>query len=445
MKRFLGIFVALTLLSGTAFAQLTFWTTEEQPERLEVQRNIAEAFEAQSGVSVEVVPVTENAMGERVTAAFAAGELPDVIYHPLNFTLSWSDAGILDALSATEVIEALGEDTFTDGALNLVETADGYAAVPVDGWTQLLVYRQDLFDEAGLEPPTSYENVRAALEALHNPPETYGFVAATDPSEVYMMQVFEEVALANGVNLVNDAGEVDVNRDALVQTLEFYKELAEASPPGNLYWQQARELYFAGDAAMIIWSPFILDELAGLRDEVPITAFDDPTSPELANNTGVVTRFSGPNNPGGAGWTDVRYFGITADADFEAAQDFVTFMMSDAYLDTLSIAPEGKFPVRRGTAENPTEYIEGWSALDVGVDRRAPLSEFYGAETIDSIVEGLETGTRWGFAQGQGLLTSRLYDTRVMAELVREYLDDERSAEETADLIIEEVQELAAE
>lgn len=443
MKRLLGIFVTLALLSGVAFAQLTFWTTEEQPERLEVQRNIAEAFEAQSGVSVEVIPVTENQMGERVTAAFAAGELPDVIYHPLNFTLSWYDAGVLDSLSATEVIETLGEGTFSEGALNLVETMDGYAAVPVDGWTQLLIYRQDLFEEAGLEPPTSYENVRAALETLHNPPELYGFVAATDPSQVYMMQVFEEVALANGVNLVNDEGEVDIDRDALITTLEFYKELAEASPPGNLYWQQARELYFAGDAAMIIWSPFILDELAGLRDEVPITAFDDPTSPELANNTGVVTRFSGPNNPDGAGWTDVRYFGITADADFEAAQDFVEFMMSDAYLETLSIAPEGKFPVRRGTPENETEYIEGWAALDVGVDRRAPLSEFYGAETIDSIIEGLETGTRWGFAQGQGLLTSRLYDTRVMAELVREYLDGERTAEETADLIALEVEALA--
>ena len=265
------------------------------------------------------------------------------------------------------MIEALGEDTFTAGALNLVETADGYAAVPVDGWTQLLVYRQDLFEEAGLEPPTSYENVRAALEALHNPPEVYGFVAATDPE-----RGLHDAGARGG--RARQRGELSQRRGrgghrpgrAHQRRSSSTKSLAEASPPGNLYWQQARELYFAGDAAMIIWSPFILDELAGLRDEVPITAFDDPTSPELANNTGVVTRFSGPNNPDGAGWTDVRYFGITADADFEAAQDFVTFMMSDAYLDTLSVAPEGKFPVRRGTAENPTEYVEGWSALDVG-------------------------------------------------------------------------------
>jgi multiple sugar transport system substrate-binding protein len=29
---------------------------------------------------------------------------------------------------------------------------------------------------------------------------------------------------------------------------------------------------------MIIWSPFILDELAGLRDSAPPTINDDPTS-----------------------------------------------------------------------------------------------------------------------------------------------------------------------
>ncbi len=77
---------------------------------------------------------------------------------------------------------------------------DGYASVPVDGWTQMIVYRTDLFDEAGLEPPTTYANVLAALEALHNPPEMYGFVAATKVDENFMSQVLEHVFLANGVS-----------------------------------------------------------------------------------------------------------------------------------------------------------------------------------------------------------------------------------------------------
>ena len=37
------------------------------------------------------------------------------------------------------------------------------------------------------------------------------------------------------------------------EVLDFYKAIAKASPPGELFWKQSRELYFAGKAAMIIW------------------------------------------------------------------------------------------------------------------------------------------------------------------------------------------------
>lgn len=52
---------------------------------------------------------------------------------------------------------------------------------------------------------------------------------------------------------------------------------------------------------------------------------------------------------------------------------------------------------------------------------------------------GLETANRWAFAQGQGLLYSRMADTRVLVETLREFLDGDRSAEETASLMQERV------
>ena len=422
---------------------ITLWTTEEQPERIAVQEAIAERFKSETDISVEIVPVSENQMGERVTAAFSAGELPDLIYHPLNFTLNWAEAGILDAFAASDVIDDLGEDTYGAGVLNLVNTDEGYAAVPVDGWTQLLVYRKDLFDAAGLAAPTDYKSIMAAIDKLHNPPDLYGFVAATDPSQVYMMQVFEHIALANGVDVVDDGGMVMLDTDAMRETLEFYKALGEASPPGNLFWQQSRELYFAGKAAMIVWSPFIMDELAGLRDSVPVSALDDPTGDQLAKGTGFITRLAGPSNPGGSGWTDVRYFGITVDADVDAASQFVEYSMNEAYLDTLAIAPEGKFPVRRGRSSGSDQFVEGWSQLEVGVDRKAPLSRFYPPDVINALVEGLETGSRWGFEKGYGTITARLYDTRVIAEIVRQYMDNEITIDDALARIQSETEALA--
>ncbi|MAU44491.1 MAG: bicyclomycin resistance protein [Yangia sp.] len=416
--------MALALSAGTAGAEtIRFWTIEEQPERLARQQEMADAFNAESGHTVEVIPVTESELGTRATAAFAAGDLPDVIYHPLALALPWAEAGILDPDAATDVIEALGEDTFAPGALAMASFDGGYASVPADGWTQMILYRADLFEEAGLEPPTSYANVEAAIEALHNPPEMYGFVAATKVDESFMSQVLEQVFLANGVSPVGPDGFAPLDEAKTAEVLEFYKTLADASPPGDLYWDQSRTLYFSGNAAMVIWSPFILDELAGLRDSAPPTITDDPTSPELASKTGIVTNFSGPSNPDGAAWASINMFGITGDASTDAAMEFVEYSMDKGYVDTLAIAPEGKFPIRRGTADDPELFVTEWSALPVGVDRKAPLGELYPQEMIDEIVAGLDVAQRWGVEDGQLALASKMIGSQALNRVVREYID----------------------
>jgi multiple sugar transport system substrate-binding protein len=427
-----GAVTAMILSAFGAHAEdLRFWTTEEQPERLARQEAMAAAFAEASGHTVQVIPVSENDLGTRATAAFAAGDLPDVIYHTLQYAAPWAEAGILDIDAATDVVEQLGEGTFAPGALEMAAVDGGFASVPVDGWTQMLVYRADLFAEKGLEPPNSYANVLAAVEALHNPPEMYGFVAATKIDENFMSQVLEHVFLANGVSPVGPDGVQALDEAATIEVLDFYKAIAEASPPGDLYWDQSRSLYFSGNAAMIIWSPFILDELAGLRDSAPPTITDDPTSRDLAAATGIVTNFAGPSNPDGAAWGDVRYFGITSDASTDAAMEFVAYSMNEGYGATLAIAPEGKFPVRRGTADNPTEFADLWATLDVGVDRKAPLGELYEASMIEEIVGGLDVAQRWGVADGQLSAASKIINSQVINRLVREYIDGERDAAAT--------------
>ncbi len=429
----------LLVSTSMASAQLRFWTTEEQPERLAKQEEMAKEFEAKTGTAVEVIPVTESELGTRATAAYAAGDLPDVIYLTLQYVLPWSEAGILDTEANNEVVMSLGKDTFAPAALSMADFDGEVAAVPSDGWTQMVLYRKDLFDAAGLEAPNSYANITKALEKLHNPPEMYGFVAATKIDDNFMSQVLEHVLLANGATPVSADGSIGFDKTKLIEALDFYKSIAQASPPGDLYWKQSREVYFAGKAAMIIWSPFILDELAGLRDSAPPTINDDPTSGELASKTGVVTRLMGPSNPDGAAWGDIRYFGITNDADTDAAEEFVKFSMDEGYGNTLSIAPEGKFPVRNGTADEPEKFVDLWSTLPVGVDRKKPLSELYDPAVIHEIVSGLKTADRWGVAEGQLAKASRIINSQIINTLVREYIDGERDASATADLINEEI------
>jgi len=421
--------VISTMVMGVASADtIRFWTTENQPARLAKQQEMAESFKARTGHTVEVIPVEEKDLGTRTTAAFASGDLPDVIYHTLQYVLPWAEAGILDVETNSDIVDALQKKTFAPGAVSMAQFDGMTAAVPVDGWTQMVVYRKDLFDAAGLAAPNSYANIEAAVDALHNPPSMYGFVAPNKVDENFMSQVLEHVFLANGVSPVSADGFSALNEGSTIEVLDFYKKISKASPPGELYWKQSRELYFAGQAAMIIWSPFILDELAGLRDSAPPTINDDPTSTELASKTGIVTTFGGPSNSSGAAWADIRYFGVTSDANVDVASEFVTYSMKDGYTATLSIAPEGKFPVRRGEPFDTAKYINAWSKLPVGVDRKAPLSDLYDANTIRRIVSGLETADRWGVKEGQLSLASKIINSQVINRIVRQYIDDEISS-----------------
>ena len=433
-KKIISIFSFATfLLSSVAFADITFWTTEVQPARMAKQEEMAKAFEAKTGIKVEVIPVEEKDLGTRATAASAAGNLPDVIYHTLQYVLPWSEAGILDVDANNDIVNQLGRSTFAPGAIEMAKKGAQVAAVPVDGWTQMVVYRKDLFESAGLEPPTNYANITKAIKKLSGS-NMYGFVAATKTDENFMSQVLEHVLLANGVNFVKRGGTQKQGKE-LKNALEFYKVLAKASPPGELYWKQSRALYFAGRTPMIIWSPFIMDELAGLRDSAPPTFNVDPTSNELAQKTGFITNFSGPDNKNGAAWADIRYFGVTADADTDEAKKFIMYSMEEGYTSTLSIAPEGKFPVRRGNANDPNAFTKAWSKLPVGVDRKAPLTDLYSADVINNIVAGLDTANRWGVKEGELSRASKIINAQFLNRITREFIDDQISVDEAVNKI----------
>ena len=435
MKNIIKIFCVVSFfISNVVYADIKFWTTEVQPARMAKQEEMAKAFEAKTGIKVDVIPVEEKELGTRTTAAAAAGDLPDVIYHTLQYVLPWAEAGILDVDANNDVVRELGKDTFAPGALNMAKKGSKIAAVPVDGWTQMVVYRKDLFENADLAPPTSYANIVAAVEKLSKQNGMFGFVAATKTDENFMSQVLEHVLLANGVNIVKKGG-IKKQGKKLKEALEFYKVIAKASPPGELYWKQSRALYFAGKTPMIIWSPFIMDELAGLRDSAPPTINSDPTSPELASKTGFITNFSGPSNKKGAAWADVRYFGITADADTDEAKQFIMYSMDEGYTSTLSIAPEGKFPVRRGNSSDPEAFTKAWSKLPVGVDRKAPLSDLYDPDVINNIVAGLDTANRWGVKEGELSRASKVINSQFINRITRLYIDDQIDVDEAVDMI----------
>lgn len=424
---------------------LTFWVQEDLPDRVARTQEIVDTFVEESGVQVEVVPVAEDQFSQLITSAAAAGDLPDVIGGislPQVRTLSSNELVDTDAVGA--VMDALDPSTFSERAVELTADGDTQLAVPSESWTQLLLYRTDLFQEAGLGAPESYDAILEAAQALDSD-DVAGFVGATAPGDAFTEQTFEHVALGNGCQLVDDAGEAQLDSDACTAAFEFYGDLVTSySVPGAQDVDTTRASYFAGDAAMLVWSSFVLDELAGLRDDARPSCpecVDDPGF--LAANTGVVTAIAGPDSSEPAQFGEITSWTITAGASSEDAQAFVEYMMGDGYEPWIGIAPEGKVPVRTGTPEEPTRFSDAWATLDAGVDTRAPLSDFYAPEVLEAVATGPEELSRWGITQGQGALLGALQGELPVAAAVSDVAQgsDPASAAQAADEAVQSVAE----
>jgi multiple sugar transport system substrate-binding protein len=422
---------------------ITVWNNEFQPDRMRATQDILSDFTRKTGIKTKLVPVPEDQLSTLMTNAAAAGDLPDVVLAtPVAESQAFAQQELFDPAAAQAVVDKLGKDTFSKKALDIVSRDGKATGVPSDGWGQLLIYRKDLFDKAGLSTPKSLDDVRAAAQKLDKP-GLAGITLATAPGDGFTSESFEHVALADDCQLVDADGKVTFDSPQCVDALRRYGELAsQYSVEGNQDVDSTRGTYFAGRAAMMFWSPFLLDGMAGLRkDTTPSCPQCKSNRAYLAENSGLVGPLAGPSGePSQFG--SVSTFNIGMDTNTEAAKALVEFMMTDGYVRWLGLSPQGKYPVRPGDSSDPERYSKAWTSLESGVDRKAPLSRYYSDESIASLGEGVERFERWGFAQGQGALVGALAGEQPIAKAVADVVGGKDPAQAAKDTqaSIEEIQ-----
>lgn len=372
---------------------VTFWTPQSTPERIAAQEAVAERFTEETGIEVDVVPLAAADQDQALVTGAASGEVPDVILAGASQITSWQAQGLLDTDVAREALDALDPATFNENALGAVTVEDTVAAVPSDGWVHLIAYRTDLLEEAGVEVPTTVAELAEAATTIKRELDLTGIALGTQAGTASAAEGIESIFQSAGCELVTD-GDVTIDAPGCTEAAGYFKELRDSSVAGDYDVESARAAYLAGDAAMLLFSTHILDELANLDEAVPPSCeqcADDPAF--LAERSAFVTVLD-ENRPAQFGAT--LAYAVPARANADAARRYIEYVMGEGYTDTLAVATEGRLPLRTGTPEDPTEYLDAWGGLGFGPKVESSVAEVYGDELVTAMGDGMAAVSRWG-------------------------------------------------
>lgn len=127
-------------------------------------------------------------------------------------------------------------------------------AVPVDPNVQLLVYRKDLFEQKGLKPPTTWDELLAAAKTFHDPAKQQYGIAVTASSDIQTALYMLLAMWSYGAELVDSNGRGSLNSPAGRKGGEVFLELLKFTPPNvkSYNFADVNKAIQLGQAAMAI-------------------------------------------------------------------------------------------------------------------------------------------------------------------------------------------------
>lgn len=335
--RMMAAAALLVPFAGTALAEektLTVWMTDARATYMDWLQNNAESFREQHpDVRLEFVQMPPSDAYLRWPSAVAAGNAPDITWMFVAFAPWLHQMPGGGFVSMNDVVEDLGVDNFSETTKAAWRLDGEFLCVPVSRQTSYLFYRKDLFEEAGLQPPDTWDDVLEAAEALNRPSEGRFGIALAGRTDFQVRQAWETILYSNGGELIEADGTVVVNSPEAIEAAELYRQLFQFSPPGSLSsgYVEINRTFGQGTAAMVISLPVVMTQLL-------------QGNPDLAGQVGAVI----PSNIGNRE-TMQNYRGwcvFESSEHPEIAKDFIRHLFSaESYAEHLEAAQMSSLPV----------------------------------------------------------------------------------------------------
>lgn len=345
----------------TGAVEVTFWQTQYTDEENEWYEGVVDEFnDAQDDIFINHTIVPGDAWDQRMTAAQAAGNQPDV--RTVNYGDISDGARTGQITSLADLIDSAAWDDLEDNVREMV-TYDGeeYAYPLLVEPSAVLYYRTDLFEEAGLDgPPTTWDELVDYADQLTDD-TTFGLRLAQNAGDMAWSTWGYQWNVAGHLPISDDWSEPQATQDYAPLLQAFQDMFASgAIPPADGGGYPEASPFGEGRYAMMANGSWAASELLAdypdLVDDVAVAAM-----PSFSGQPGETTATLG-------GWTLV--VDGASDVPEEAAAFIEWALGGDVdvlvpfFESTVFSKVSPRISVAEAIAEHPdVDEINPWNAV----------------------------------------------------------------------------------
>ena len=329
-------------------------------------REIVQLYQQQTGNRVEIVGSPYGALLTRITNSLTAPESEfDIVILDEVWANQFYEGELVAALTDIEpgfafdpgVLE-YGYVTRWDHQLGTNAESGKIYGVPINGNMQIMYYRTDLLEEAGFEPPQTWDDVFRIAEHFYDPPNMYGMVGRATGRPDFGLQAVLHSFDGYLLRYHPEAGdwEVGINRPEALEALNLWLRLVrEYSPQDYASIGQAQMISLMQSGRI----PMIYTVTAAAPN------FDNPAASTVVGKVGA-TVVPGPRPGQNAPTTGIQPFAIPANLPAERQQAALAFLKWVLQPDTqVAFGQAGGIVTRQDAWETLAQDPKFWWAQAV--------------------------------------------------------------------------------
>jgi len=326
--------------SSNGKTQITVWEGYTDVEGDAFHHLVDEFNSSHTDIEVKVLETNNDYVLQKVLTAVRGGTPPDVAYLYGSWAPNVAKIPSVVDLTSTVQSSSVNWDDFYPGSRAVTTVDDKVIGMPALVDNLAIVYNQQLFEKAGITPPTpqwTWDDFRAAAKALTDPAgKQYGTSYPADASEDSVWHWEAMLWEAGGAILNSDNSKAAFNSPEGLRAMTTLEQMAvdDKSVYVDTTNSKYMDLFNAGKIGILVTGPWDLSSIS-----VP---YGVQIMPTYSGSSAGHQSISGPDN-----WV---LFDNGSDQT-EAAKTFVTWLTAPAQVQEFSLAT-GDLPTRESVGND---------------------------------------------------------------------------------------------